>query len=320
MNNTILAGVVSVLTVLVIGPKLIAMLHKLKYGQTIRNDGPKTHLKKSGVPTMGGVLFLTGTTLATLFFGSSSDESLLILAVVLGYGLIGFLDDFIIVRKKRNLGLKARHKLLFQVILGLLIGLWAAKEPHIGTLVYLPWGGAWEFPIWLFVPFAALVLVGASNAVNLTDGLDGLAAGTTFIALLPLAFHLYRTGRLGLLTFTVALLGGLLGFLYFNKYPARIFMGDTGSLALGAALGGLAILTGTEWFLIVIGGLFVIEVLSDIIQVLVFHKTGRRVFRMAPIHHHFELLGWPETTVVRRFYLIAFVFAVLGTVLLIRFW
>ncbi|MDD2431857.1 MAG: phospho-N-acetylmuramoyl-pentapeptide-transferase [Bacillota bacterium] len=320
MTNIILAGIVSLITVLVIGPKLIGNLHKLKYGQTVRTDGPKTHLKKSGVPTMGGVLFLTGTALSTLLFARSSDEALIILAIVLGYGLIGFIDDFIIVKRKQNLGLKARHKLFFQIALGLLIGVWAANAPHIGTLVYLPFGGALELPIWLFVPFAALVLVATTNAVNLTDGLDGLAAGTVVITLLPFALVLYVSGRLGLLTFTVSLIGSLLGFLYFNRHPARIFMGDTGSIALGAALGGISILTGTELFLVIVGGLFVIEVLSDIIQVVVFKRTGRRVFRMAPIHHHFELLGWSETKVVWSFYLVALVFALIGTVLLIRLW
>ena len=320
MTNPIFAGILSLIIVLLIGPKLIGSLHKLKYGQTVRSDGPKTHLKKSGVPTIGGLLFITGTTIATLIFARSSDEALISLAVFLGYGLIGFLDDYIIVKKKRTLGLKARYKLFFQIVLGLLIGLWAAYKPGIGTLVYWPFGGAWELPVWLFVPFAAFVLVAVTNAVNLTDGLDGLASGTVVIALLPFVLMCYRSGRIGLLTFAVALVGSLLGFLYFNRHPAKIFMGDTGSLALGAALGAISVLTGTEFFLAIIGGLFVIEVLSDIIQVTVFKKTGKRVFKMAPIHHHFELLGWHETKVVGTFYLAAAVFAAIGTVLIIRIW
>lgn len=203
---------------------------------------------------MGGLLFITGTTIATLIFARSSDEALISLAVFLGYGLIGFLDDYIIVKKKRTLGLKARYKLFFQIVLGLLIGLWAAYKPGIGTLVYWPFGGAWELPVWLFVPFAAFVLVAVTNAVNLTDGLDGLASGTVVIALLPFVLMCYRSGRIGLLTFAVALVGSLLGFLYFNRHPAKIFMGDTGSLALGAALGAISVLTGTEFFLAIIGG------------------------------------------------------------------
>lgn len=320
MNSSIYAGLIAFITILILGPKLIDALHKLKYGQTIRTDGPKTHLKKTGVPTMGGLLFLTGTTVATVLFAYRSDEALIALAIVLGYGFIGFLDDFIIVKKKRNLGLKARQKLFFQIVLGVLIGLWAAQKPHIGTLIYLPWGGAWQMPVWLFVPFVSLVLVAVSNAVNITDGLDGLAAGTTAIALIPYIVLLYRSGRLDLLTFTTALLGALAGFLWFNAYPAQIFMGDTGSLALGAALGALAILTGTELFLVVIGGLFVIETLSVIIQVLHFKRTKKRVFRMAPIHHHFELLGWPETKIVIRFWMIALFFAGVGVALFLRFW
>ncbi len=320
MSISILAGFTAFIIVLISGPKLISMLHKLKYGQTVRTDGPQTHLKKSGIPTMGGVLFLTGTALSTLLFAIRSDEALIALAVVLGYGLIGFLDDFIIVKHKRTLGLKARQKLFFQITLGLIVGLWAAKEPHIGTLIYLPWGGALELSAWIFVPFVSLVLVAVSNAVNITDGLDGLAAGATSIALIPYIVLLFRTGRCDLLTFTMALLGSLIGFLWFNAYPAQIFMGDTGSLALGAALGSLAVLTGTELFLVVIGGLFVLETLSDIIQVFVFKRTGKRVFRMAPIHHHFELAGWPETKIVMCFWVVALLFAAVGLVLFLRFW
>lgn len=319
MSKSIVAGLTAFLVVLIFGPKLIGLLYKLKYGQTVRTDGPQTHLKKSGIPTMGGVLFLTATALSTLLF-TRSDEAVIVLAAVLGYGLIGFLDDFIIVKHKRTLGLKARQKLFFQIMLGLIVGLWAAKEPHIGTLIYLPWGGAWELPVWFFVPFVSLVLVAVSNAVNITDGLDGLAAGATSIALLPYIILLFRAGRGDLLTFTASLLGSLIGFLWFNAYPAQIFMGDTGSLALGAALGSLAVLTGTELFLVVIGGLFVLETLSDIIQVFVFRRTGKRVFRMAPIHHHFELSGWPETKIVMRFWAVALLFAVFGIGLFLRFW
>lgn len=317
--NFSLAGLTALLFVLITGPKLIKMLHQLKYGQTIRTDGPKTHLKKSGVPTMGGVLFLSGTALATLLF-SRSNESLILLSVVLGYGLIGFLDDFIIVKKKRNLGLKARQKLFFQILLGLIIGFWAQKQPHIGTFIFLPWGGAYEMPVLLFIPFVSFVLVAVSNAVNITDGLDGLAAGTTLIALVPYFILLLIQGRIDLLVFTTSLIGALLGYLYFNLYPAKIIMGDTGSLALGAALGGLSILTGTEFFLVIIGGVFVIETLSVIIQVSFFKRTGKRVFRMAPIHHHFELLGWKETKVVSRFWLVGCIFALFGIYLIMRIW
>lgn len=320
MMSSIFAGIVSFLTVIILGPKLIDELHKLKYGQTVRTDGPSTHLKKSGVPTMGGILFLTGLTVSMLLFAYRSNEALLALAVTLGYGLIGFLDDFIIVKKKRNLGLKARQKLFFQITLGLIIGLWAANEPHIGTFIYLPWGGAWELPIWAFVPFACFVLVWISNAVNITDGLDGLSAGSTAIALLPYLILLYRMGRTDLFSFALALFASLLGFLWFNAYPAQIFMGDTGSLALGAALGVISILTGTELFLVVIGGLFVVETLSVVIQVTYFKKTGKRIFKMSPIHHHFELSGWPETKIVIRFWLIALLFAGLGLMLFLRLW
>lgn len=312
MERTLLIVIAAFFLCLFLGPSIINWLRYLKFGQSIRQEGPQSHLQKAGIPTMGGLIILSALTITILVFVGNNSQALLCLGVTLGYGLIGFIDDFIIVVKKRSLGLNARQKLLGQILISGILGIYVWFNPSLSREVLLPFTNLSIDLGYLYIPFVILVLIGTSNAVNLTDGLDGLAAGTTAIALLAYLFITFSLGNFGLAAFSAALLGACLGFLWFNCHPAQVFMGDTGSLALGGALASIAVLTGTEIFLLFIGGIFVIETLSVIIQVTSFKLTGKRIFRMSPIHHHFELAGWKETKVVGRFYLLAIFFALLG--------
>lgn len=297
---------------LLIGPWLISYLRRLRAGQRVREDGPKTHLTKSGTPTMGGIMIVIALVVATVFFYPLTDNQIIMLFAIVGFAVVGFLDDYIKVVAKRSLGLRAREKLVAQFGLGLLIALYASAR--VGTDFLIPFStNTLELPVWLYVPVTVFVLVGTVNAVNLTDGLDGLA--TTSVAVSMTAFGLiaFLLGYYDLTVVTGALVGGCLGFLWFNAPPARIIMGDTGSFGLGAALAAIAILTKTTLYLPIIGALYVIETLSVIIQVAYFRLTrGGRVFRMAPLHHHFEETGLAETTVMIRFVLTAVLFAAVG--------
>ena len=309
-----LAGAAALAAVLVLaaGPFVIPELHKLKFGQSIREEGPKSHQAKSGTPTMGGIMIIAAITLATLAAAPLTAGVWLALFVMLGHFALGFLDDYIKVVKKRNLGLKARQKLLGQIVIAVVVIFFAQHELGIATTVWLPLVHA-ELDIGLFYyPLVLFVLVGTSNAVNLTDGLDGLAAGTVMVAALAYMAVALAFSATGLAVFAAAIAGASCAFLRFNHHPARVFMGDTGSLALGGAVAALGILTHTEILLAVIGIVFVAEALSVIIQVISFKTTGKRVFLMSPIHHHFELKGWQETRVVYTFWLVGAVFAALG--------
>lgn len=309
-----LAGAAALAAVLVLaaGPFVIPELHKLKFGQSIREEGPKSHQAKSGTPTMGGIMIIAAITLATLAAAPLTAGIWLALFVMLGHFALGFLDDYIKVVKKRNLGLKARQKLLGQIVIAVVVIFFAQHELGIATTVWLPLVHA-ELDIGLFYyPLVLFVLVGTSNAVNLTDGLDGLAAGTVTVAALAYMAVALAFSATGLAVFAAAIAGASCAFLRFNHHPARVFMGDTGSLALGGAVAALGILTHTEILLAVIGIVFVAEALSVIIQVISFKTTGKRVFLMSPIHHHFELKGWQETRVVYTFWLVGAVFAALG--------
>lgn len=263
---------------------------------------------------MGGILIVAATTVSALVFTRGHVKVLYGLLAMLGFALIGLIDDFIIVVAKRSLGLRARYKLVGQIILGIAVSLYALSSPELGSTILIPFTGkALGLSPWVFVVLATTTIVGTANAVNFTDGLDGLAAGTTAIAAVAYALMAIGLNDWELAAFAAAIAGACLGFTWFNAHPAQVIMGDTGSLGLGAALGVLAILTRTELFLVIIGGVFVIETLSIILQVSYFRLTGgRRIFRMAPLHHHFELAGWPETKIVFRFWILAFVFAVLG--------
>ncbi len=292
------------------GPLLLPLLRRWKWGQTIRTDGPATHLGKAGTPTMGGLMFIGGTGVTAWLAGPRDAYLAVVLAAFLGFGFIGFLDDYVKVALRRPLGLRARYKLLGQVVLSAWTG-WATAA-WIGPTVDVPFTGLRLDLGWGYIPFAMVVLIATANAANLTDGLDGLLAGATVFTAAAYTFISSRAGWPELAAFSAALTGGCLGFLRYNRHPARVFMGDTGSMALGGALGALALLTKTELLLPLLGGLLVAETLAVILQVASFRLLGRRLFRMSPLHHHFELSGWSETTVVRRFWLAAAGFAALG--------
>ncbi|MDQ1146802.1 phospho-N-acetylmuramoyl-pentapeptide-transferase [Bacillus sp. SORGH_AS 510] len=299
-----------------LSPIFIPFLRRLKFGQSIREEGPKSHQKKSGTPTMGGVMILFSIIITTLvMIGKFSDQisttTFLLLFVTFGFGLLGFLDDFIKVVLKRNLGLTSKQKLLGQIIISVVFYL-IFKHTGQSTVITLPFGD-FSFDLgWTYVLLILFWLVGFSNAVNLTDGLDGLVSGTAAIAFGAFAVLAWNQNNFEIAVFSVAVVGAVLGFLVFNAHPAKVFMGDTGSLALGGAIAAIAILTKLEILLIIIGGVFVIETLSVILQVISFKTTGKRIFRMSPLHHHYELVGWSEWRVVVTFWSVGLIFAVLG--------
>jgi phospho-N-acetylmuramoyl-pentapeptide-transferase len=313
MSN-ISSFLIAALLTIIIAPCIIPILRKLRVGQTIRSDGPRAHLSKAGTPTMGGIILLLPIAFAALYAAGITPEVVLLLAALSGFGLIGFADDFLKIVFKRPLGLKARWKVIGQVLLSLLIAFFAVMFFDRGTGVWFPFAGELTLG-WLYLPFAIFVIVGTTNAVNLTDGLDGLAAGTVAIAAISFTLVNMQLGNNQIAAFTAALAGGCVGFLVYNYHPARVFMGDTGSLSLGGALAATAVLSKTELLLLIIGGVFVIETLSVIIQVIAFRSTGKRLFLMSPIHHHFELKGWRERKVVSVFYAIAVLFAAIGIIL-----
>lgn len=311
ITRLFLTGIISLIITLVVGPVFIPLLHRLKFGQEVRGDGPRTHLKKQGTATMGGVLIILGTSIAAFLFTNDLRETLLLFSIMMGCGLLGFWDDFLKIVLRRPLGLRARAKILGQLLVGVLLA-YGAFLLGRGTFIAVPFLDLKLEAGFLYYLFVILVLISAANAVNLTDGLDGLASGLMVIASIVYVFISLKTGHQAAALFAAALAGGCLGFLRFNHYPAKVFMGDTGSLALGGALAALAVITGTELVLLLLGGVFVLEVLSVVIQVISFQLTGKRVFKMSPLHHHFELSGWPEVRVVSFFWLLGFCFAILG--------
>ena len=308
---------IAFLITVLLSPIFIPLLRRLKFGQSIREEGPKSHQKKTGTPTMGGVMILISIVITSIIMGYKvlgdiSTELWLLIFVLLGYGLLGFADDFIKVVMKRNLGLTSLQKMVGQIVIALIF-YFVLQAEGFSTYIEIP-GTSFQFDLgWFYPIFIIFILVGSSNAVNLTDGLDGLLSGTAAIAfgayaILALFFGIHIETAI----FAISVVGALLGFLVFNAHPAKVFMGDTGSLALGGAIAAIAIITKTEILLIIIGGVFVIETLSVIIQVISFKTTGKRVFKMSPLHHHYELLGWSEWRVVTTFWLIGLVFAALG--------
>jgi phospho-N-acetylmuramoyl-pentapeptide-transferase len=298
-------------TGVVLAPLFIRAFRQLHFGQQIREDGPRKHLKKAGTPTMGGVIFLLAFLPAVLLFAPKSVPLYLTVLLTLGSGLIGFIDDYLKVVRKRSLGLKARSKLLGQLITVLIFfAVWrtlgestALSVPFTQTSIEL---GHW------YLVFLIFFVIGTTNAVNLTDGIDGLAAGTAILAFLTFTILATVQGAQGVAQFGAAMIGAVFAFLIYNFHPARVFMGDVGSLALGGALSAMAVLTKTELYLVIIGGVFVLETLSVIIQVIFFKITGKRVFRMSPLHHHYELGGHSEWRVVTGFWALGFLFAVAG--------
>jgi phospho-N-acetylmuramoyl-pentapeptide-transferase len=312
------AGAALAITAL-LGPIAIPILHRLKFGQRIREEGPSHHQSKSGTPTMGGIIIVLALILTTIKFALSSSDMLILLFATVAFGLIGFTDDFIKVVKRRNLGLRAKQKLALQVVAAvILFGLIWRKwtETSQAFSVSVPFTHvSIELGIF-YILFLLLVLLATTNGVNLTDGLDGLLSGTAAIVFAAYTFYAYWHTEYDVALFSAAMVGALLGFLLFNRHPARVFMGDTGSLAIGGALAMVAVLTHSEVGLILFGLVFVVETLSVIIQVISFQTLGKRVFRMSPLHHHFELSGWSEWEVVIAFWLAAFITA-FGTLALL---
>lgn len=310
-------GLALILTV-VLMPIFIPLLKRMKFGQSIREEGPESHMKKTGTPTMGGLVFLISiiiTVLLVAWFADLLNAKVLILLLVLfGYGLIGFLDDFIKVVLKRNLGLTSLQKLIAQIIIAV-ISFLVLNGIDFETGVMIPFTDIALELSWLYVFFIVFWLVGFSNAVNLTDGLDGLVAGTASIAFAAFGILAIYQDEIGIAIFTFSVTGGLLGFLIFNKYPAKVFMGDTGSLALGGALAMVSILLKQELLLLLIGLVFVIETASVILQVGSFKLRQKRIFKMSPIHHHFELSGWSEWKVVIVFWSVGLISAAIAVFL-----
>jgi phospho-N-acetylmuramoyl-pentapeptide-transferase len=329
--RTAVASLTALFLVLFLGPFMIERLRRLQIGQYIREEGPQAHQAKAGTPTMGGLLILVGVLVPTLLWADLTNLKIwIVVLATVAFGAIGFADDYLKVVRKRSLGLSARKKLLGQFAVGLAVGLavtfLAQVEPReYSTRVVFPFFKQIVPDLGLlYVVFAILLLTLSSNAVNLTDGLDGLAIGTTliagaaFTALAYVSGHarfadyldlLFRPGTGELTVFCGALVGASMGFLWWNCYPAQVFMGDVGSLALGGALGTVAILIKQELLLFLVGGLFMVEAFSVMLQVASFRLTGKRVFRMSPLHHHFELVGWKEPQIIIRFWIVAFVFA-----------
>ncbi|RYG74080.1 phospho-N-acetylmuramoyl-pentapeptide-transferase [Lentibacillus lipolyticus] len=320
MNIIVLVITIAIafLITVLLSPIFIPFLRRLKFGQSIRDEGPKSHMKKTGTPTMGGIMIVVSATATSLIMvskysgGSIGYELWLLLFVMVGYGLLGFLDDFIKVAMKRNLGLTSKQKMAGQILIALVF-YYILYSNDFATYIHIP-GTSVQLELgWGYALLIIFMLVGASNAVNLTDGLDGLLAGTAAIAFGAfgiLAWYGFPQNEVTI--FALATVGALLGFLVFNAHPAKVFMGDTGSLALGGSIAAVAILTKLEIILVIIGGVFVIETLSVIIQVISFKTTGRRIFKMSPLHHHYELLGWSEWRVVTTFWLMGLIFAALG--------
>jgi phospho-N-acetylmuramoyl-pentapeptide-transferase len=328
--RTIYASLTAFLICFFLGPWVIRKLSYMQVGQYVRDDGPQTHLKKAGTPTMGGTLIIFSITVSTLLWANLTNYFVWIaLFVTLGFGGIGFIDDYLMQIKKQSKGLTVRKKFLLQAILAMVAGILVYVSPDFSTRITIPFLKNISPDLgWGYVLFAALVIIGTSNAVNITDGLDGLAIGpfiiasATYMVFAYVAGHVkianylqinYVAGSGEIAIFCGAMAGSGLGFLWFNTYPAQIFMGDVGSLSLGAAIGTAAVITKQEILLALVGGLFVIETLSVIFQVGFFKMTnGRRIFRMAPLHHHFELKGWSEPKVIVRFWIIAIALALIS--------
>ncbi|HWQ02333.1 MAG TPA: phospho-N-acetylmuramoyl-pentapeptide-transferase [Gaiellaceae bacterium] len=329
MVDVLIAGIVAMVISIVAGPRFITFLRLREYGQPIREEGPARHIEKQGTPTMGGLLILFSAAVPYLILSNYSTPALTVCFCAVGCGAIGFLDDFIKVTHQRSLGLNGRWKLLGLALITAVVA-WVAYHRDFSTDLYLP---GFKIPLsWAWYPFLFLIIAGAANGVNLTDGIDGLAAGTgiiaifTFTAMTVIAY--IRSGVPGhrevrLLDLSIvgaALIGALVGFLWYNAFPAEIFMGDTGSMAIGGALAGFAIMTKTEFLLLFVGGIFLIAALSVMIQVFSFKYFGRRVFLMAPIQHHFEMKAWSETKIMVRFWILTAILCACGFALYYRYY
>jgi phospho-N-acetylmuramoyl-pentapeptide-transferase len=329
--KVLVAGVLAMVIAIVAGPKFIEFLRRNEFGQHIRAEGPRGHVVKQGTPTMGGLLIMVAMTVPFLVFSRYTVEALTVFAVALSCAAIGFVDDWTKLTHRRSLGLPGRWKLALLALITVFVGI-VAHEQGLSTDVYLPLIGVDVELSWGWYVLLFLMIAGAANAVNLTDGLDGLASGSvtislfTYTAMAVVAWIVSnrpasgpeQIGQLDLAVLGAAFIGGSVGFLWYNAFPAQVFMGDTGSMGLGGALAAFAIMTKTEILLLLIGGVFVIEALSVIIQVVAFKRFGRRVFLMAPIHHHFEMKAWSEARIMVRFWIVALILCACAFVLFYR--
>lgn len=308
---------VSFLITLFLGPVIIPLLRRLKVGQSIREEGPKSHFSKSGTPTMGGILIVLGIIISLGTSGIYTKEIAAVIFFILGFGIIGLIDDYIKVVLKRNLGLKAYQKIVGQLFFAILLAFYGSKFSVHGTKLLIPFMNAYIDLGIFYIPFTVFVILGIVNAVNLTDGLDGLCTGITIIVMA--AFSLIANSLIpkdimyeGIAIISASVAGSCLGFLRHNAHPAKVFMGDTGSLALGGAVASVAVITNLILVIPFIGGIYFAEALSVIIQVFYFKRTGKRIFKMAPLHHHFEMCGWKETKVVGVFWIVTVILAFIG--------
>jgi len=321
INTIIMAFVLSFLICAVTGPFIIPALIKLKFGQEIREIGPSWHKKKSGTPTMGGVIFILAITVSTMIFAPCK-EALFVLITSLFFGITGFVDDFIKIVKKRNLGLTEKQKMLMQIVSSLLFIIIGKITGIIDYSIKIPFIEGYVDIWYFYIPVALFVLVGGTNSVNLTDGLDGLAASVTAVVGVFFTVCLYKISSaenpslLPVAIFAAAVTGGCIGFLLFNAHPAKVFMGDTGSLFLGGAVCAMALVIKNPLILVIVGGVYVIETLSVIIQVTSFKLTGKRVFKMSPIHHHFEMCGWSEKKIVLTAILITLILSIISYIIM----
>ena len=333
MARVLIAGLIAMVIAVAVGPQFIAWLKRQSIGQQIREEGPAGHVVKAGTPTMGGLLILVAALTPALVVSLYTVPGVTILVATLGCGVIGFADDYLKVRKRRSLGLNGRWKMVGLVVITAGVGWATTRVGYMDTEIYFPLVDVNIDLHWLYFPFLFLVIAGTSNGVNLTDGIDGLAAGTCAISLITLlAIALVDWLRsadsvaarsdeyLDIAIVAAALIGGVIGFLWFNAFPAEVFMGDTGSMALGGAIATLAILTETEVLLVFIGGIYLVEALSVMIQVASFKRTGKRVFLMAPIHHHFEMKAWSETKIMLRFWIVGAILCAIGFALYYRYY
>ena len=307
-------AIIGFLIVVILGPIFIPMLAKFKFGQTVRDDGPQTHLQKNGTPTMGGVIMIIAILITGLTRAKIDKDLLVGLICITGFGFVGFLDDFIKIKMKRSLGLKAYQKIILQFALALFVSYYQYSASPSATQIMIPFTDYIINLGPLYVPIMMFVIIGTVNAVNLTDGLDGLASGITLIVSIFFMLLAISVGNSDVAILAAATGGACLGFLGFNSYPAKVFMGDTGSMALGGAVVAFAVLTNSVLLIPIVGGIYFAEAISVIIQVTSFRLTGKRVFKMAPIHHHFEQCGWPETRVVFVFWITTIVLAWIGII------
>lgn len=306
---------VSFILAVIAAPLIIPLLRRMKFGQQVRDDGPQSHLKKAGTPTMGGIIIMVAFTLSFLKFSVVDSDFYVLLVATLGYGLIGFLDDYIKIAFKRSLGLTARQKLFGQLLVGVVLCVLLISADH-NTGISIPGTGiSFDWGAWFYYPFIIIMMMAVTNAVNFTDGVDGLLSGVSAIALAAFAVVAMQATSISAGVCAAAMIGAVLGFLVFNAHPAKVFMGDFGSFGIGGAIGAIAIVTKSELLFVVIGGVFVIEMLSVVLQVASFKTRGKRIFRMSPIHHHFELGGWSEWRVVVSFWAVGLVLAAVGLIL-----